>query len=90
MNKLQLQNAYKNALELYGVYSPCWDMAYLHFSQLIFCPENRKSIISQYLFWEEFTKELKMHDIVYYYGIDAFLENYRKAVYGCLKNIEED
>lgn len=89
MNKFQLQTAYQNALELYGVYSPCWDMCYLKFSELIFCPENRKSIISQYLFWEEFTKELNEHGIVYYYGIDTFLEKYKKAVYSCLTNLEE-
>lgn len=38
----------------------------------------------------EFTQELKAAGIIYYYGIDGFLETYKKAVYGCLKNIEED
>lgn len=88
MNKLQLQTAYQNALKLYGVNSVCWDMCYSQFSQLIFCPENRRSIIAQYLFWEEFTKELNMHNITYYCGIDAFLREYKAAVYSCLTNLE--
>jgi len=46
--------------------------------------------LSQNIYLEEFTQELKAAGIIYYYGIDGFLDAYKKAVYGCLKNIEED
>lgn len=84
-----LKTRYKLAVEFYGVKSRLWSSLYMFYSPSVFCKENRKSIISEYLFWEEFTQELKAAGIIYYYGIDGFLEAYKKAVYGCLKNIEE-
>lgn len=64
-------------------------MCYQHYSPSMFCPKNRKSIITQYLYWEELTEELREHGVIYYYGIDEFLKEYKKAVYSCLKNIED-
>lgn len=84
-----LKTRYKLAVEFYGVKSRLWSSLYMFYSPSVFCKENRKSIISEYLFWEEFTQELKAAVIIYYYGIDRFLDAYKKAVYGCLKNIEE-
>lgn len=88
--KENLKARYDLAIEFFGVKSRLWSSLYMFYSPSVFCKENRKSIISEYLFWEEFTQELKAAGIIYYYGIDDFLEAYKKAVYGCLKNIEED
>lgn len=90
MNKDILKARYDLAVEFFGVKSRLWSSLYMFYSPSVFCKENRKSIISEYLFWEEFTLELREAGIVYYCGIDGFLETYRKAVYSCLKNVEED
>lgn len=49
-----------------------------------FCDANKKSIIAMYLEFEEFTLQAKAYDVVYYCGIDDFLESYHDAVYNCL------
>lgn len=84
----ELKARYKMALELFGVNGRLWSMLYCQYSPSVFCMENRKSIISEYLFWEEFVQELQAQGIVYYYGIDDFLKSYKKAVYGCLTHLE--
>lgn len=83
MNKLEEE--YNRALELFGVNCGIWDSFHINFSPYYFCEVNRKSIIAEYLYWESFTKLLREHDFVYYWGIDAFLKEYKKAVYNCLK-----
>ena len=37
-----------------------------------------------YLELEEFTLQAKAYDVVYYCGIDDFLESYHNSVYNCL------
>ena len=39
-------------------------------------------VVGEYLVWEEFVEEAKR--LVYYYGIDLFLKEYKNAVYSCL------
>lgn len=57
MNKKiqELEREYQLMFELYGVQSRMWSMLYENYSNAVFCPENRKDIIQQYLAWEDFT-----------------------------------
>lgn len=83
--KEQLKAEYELLKELYGINSRCWSMIHEHFSRYAFCPENRKSLISEYLTWEDFAERAKKYEVIYYYGIDEFLKEYKNAVYSCLK-----
>lgn len=78
------KDRYKAAAELYGVKCSLWSMIHENFSPSMFCEENRKSIISEYLFWEELVQEMKKENVPYYQGIDIFLQEYKNAVYNCL------
>lgn len=41
------------------------------------------------LMWEEFVEDAKKLGVVYYYGIDLFLKEYKNAVYSCLTGLGE-
>lgn len=82
-----LKEEYDKLCWLFGVKSRMWPMLYEKFSSCVFCDENKKSIIAEYLMWEDFVERAKKLDFVYYYGIDAFLNAYKSAVYSCL-NLE--
>lgn len=84
----ELREEYDNLCATFGVKKGGWHMLYENYHWAIFCPANRRSIIAQYLIWEEFVERAKKHHFTYYYGIDDFLREYRKAVYGCLTNLE--
>lgn len=86
--KEQLKEEYELLKEIYGINSSCWDMIHTNFSRYSFCPQNRKSLISEYLAWEDFVERAKKYGIIYYYGIDEFLKEYKNAVYSCLHNLE--
>lgn len=86
--KEQLKAEYELLKEIYGVSSRCWDMIHENFSRYSFCPQNRKSLISEYLTWEDFVERAKKYGVIYYYGIDEFLKEYKSAVYSCLQNLE--
>ena len=86
--KQEVEEEYKQLKKFYGLNSSCWDMLHTHYSHYAFCPANRKSFISEYLVWEDFVKRAKKYDVVYYYGIDDFLKEYKKAVYSCLTNLD--
>ena len=73
--------------ELFGVSSRCWDMVHLNYSYQMFCPENQKALIAEYLIWEEFIERAQREGFVYYFGIDRFLEQYKLPVYKRL-NVE--
>lgn len=81
----RLEKEYNTALELFGVNCSLWDSVHLNFSPSFFCEANRKGIIAEYLYWETFTELLRRYDFVYYWGIDKFLKEYKKAVYSYLK-----
>ena len=81
----RLEKEYNAALELFGVNCGLWSSFHTNFSPSYFCEANRKRIIAEYLYWESFTELLREHNVVYYWGIDAFLKEYKKAVYSCLK-----
>lgn len=83
-----MEKEYELACELYGVKGRCWDMLYTSYSPSVFCPANRKSIISEYLFWEDFKRRANRKNFIYYWGIDEFLKVYHDAVYSCLTNIQ--
>lgn len=83
----ELNNTYEAMCEIYGVNSRSWDEIHCHFSPYMFCKDNRKSLVAEYLMWEEFVEDAKKYDIPYYIGIDEFLEKYKDAVYNCLTNI---
>ena len=40
--------------------------------------------------WEEFVEDAKKLGVVYYYGIDLFLKEYKNAVYSCLTGLGGD
>lgn len=86
--KEQLEKEYKLLKEIYGINSRCWDMIHKNFSRYAFCSQNRKSLISEYLAWEDFVERAKKCGVVYYYGIDEFLAEYKNAIYSCLQNLE--
>ena len=81
--KQSLEEQYKLLFSLYGIGSRIWDDMYRSFSAYTFCDANKKSIIAMYLELEEFTLQAKAYDVVYYCGIDDFLESYHNAVYNC-------
>lgn len=76
-----MEKEYQMLCELFGVASRCWDMIHLNYSQYVFCPENQKALIAEYLIWEEFVKRAHREGFVYYFGIDEFLEQYKLPVY---------
>lgn len=86
--KQEIEEEYEQLKKLYGLNSSCWDMLHTHYSYYAFCPANRKSFISEYLAWEDFVEKAKKYDVVYYWGIDTFLKEYKKAVYSCLTNLD--
>nr|UVX74766.1 MAG: hypothetical protein [Bacteriophage sp.] len=49
----------------------------------------RKSLIAEYLVWEDFVEDAKKFNVPYYMGIDSFLKEYKNAVYSCLTNLKE-
>ena len=79
----------------FGVYSGAWSMIHEHYSPSMFCIENRHSLIGEYLVWEEFVRECNKYQeitgerIPFYFGILTFLEEYQRAVFNCLKDVEE-
>ena len=84
MQREQLNQEYKLLAEYYGIYSSIWDQIHTRYNRYSFCKENRKSLIAEYLTWEELTERLRKHQIPYYIGIDTFLEKYKDAVYNCI------
>ena len=86
--KQEVEEEYKQLKKFYGLNSSCWNMLHTHYSHYAFCPANRKSFISEYLAWEGFVERAKKYDVVYYFGIDTFLKEYKNAVYSCLTNLD--
>ena len=84
MQREQLKQGYKLLAEYYGIYSSIWDKIHTRYDKYSFCKENRKSLIAEYLTWEELTERLRKYQIPYYIGIDTFLEEYKDAVYNCI------
>lgn len=82
-----MEKQYKLLYEFYEVQSRSWSMLHEQFNAYVFCEANRRSIIAEYLTWEEFVEAAKELNIVYYAGIDTFLRVYKKAVYSCLTNL---
>lgn len=66
---------------LYEVHYRGWDDIHCVYSPSMFCQKNRRSLISEYLAWEEWAERAKPLGIVYYHGIDEFLEEYKDAVH---------
>ena len=69
--KESVERQYELLKELYGIQSSGWSMLHERFNRYVFCEANRKSLIAEYLMWEEDAKKL---GVVYYYGIDLFLK----------------
>lgn len=83
-SKERLEEEYNNLCNLFGIGNGIWDSLYCRFSPSVFCPANRKGIIAQYLLLEEFVTDAKSVNLIYYQGIDCFLEEYKEAVYRML------
>lgn len=88
MTKEYVKERYDLLFELYGVKSRGWSMLHEQFSRYVFCPDNRKLLIAEYLVWEDFVEDAKKFNIPYYMGIDSFLKEYKNAVYSCLTNLQ--
>lgn len=88
MTKEYVKERYNLLFELYGVQSRGWSMLHEQFNRCVFCPDNRKSLIAEYLVWEDFVEDAKKFNIPYYMGIDSFLKEYKNAVYSCLTNLQ--
>ena len=89
------ERKYELMKELYGITSSAWDMLHNPSQYVInacFCPKNQKTIVSEYLEWEDFVEHAKKLGIAYYMGIDSFLRKYHDLVYSKLSidTIEED
>lgn len=82
--KQRLEEQYELLFSLYGIGNILWGDMYGHFNSCVFCDANKKSIIAMYLELEEFALQAKAYGVIYYYGIDDFLESYHDAVYNCL------
>lgn len=78
--KKELEETYKNLCKAFDVHSSGWSMIHEHYSPSMFCRENRLTIVGEYLVWKDFTEDAKRYGVIYYQGIDTFLEEYKHAV----------
>ena len=78
--KEELKQTYSNLASAFGIYSRTWSDLHERYSPCVFCKENRLAIIGEYLVWKDFVERALEYDVVYYAGIDAFLEEYKTAV----------
>lgn len=76
----ELKAIYDHLAEAFGVYCGGWDMIHLRFSPSMYCPDNRLSLTAEYLTWKWFVQCAKQYNVVYYWGIDKFLEEYSSAI----------
>lgn len=88
MTKEYVEERYNLLFELYGVQSRGWSMLHEQFNRYAFCPDNRESLIAEYLVWKDFVEDAKKFNVPYYMGIDNFLKEYKNAVYSCLTNLQ--
>lgn len=84
MSHESVSKTYQLLCEIYGVHSSGWSMLHEKYNWAVFCPENRKSIVAEFLIWDDFVRDAEQYNVVYYYGIDLFLREYRLAVQSCL------
>ena len=55
--KESVERQYELLKELYGIQSSGWSMLHERFNRYVFCEANRKSLIAEYLMWEEFVED---------------------------------
>lgn len=87
--KQELEEEYEHLKALFGL-NRGWDQIHLNFSPWMFCPANQRSLIAEYLIWEEFVERAKEYNLSYYRGIDKFLKEYKEAVYNRVHIDPED
>ena len=80
MTKENLKKYYHNLCEVFGVNSSVWTQLHTNYSPYYFCEENRLAIVGEYLTWLDFVKMAKEKQVVYYWGIDSFLQEYHDAI----------
>lgn len=78
------EKTYKLFFEAFSVDQPFWDMFWKHFDIYVW-KACKRNAIAQYLEWEYLVPHLKDFGITYYSGIDTFLEEWKDAVHGALK-----
>jgi len=76
----ELRTMYAHLAEAFGIYHSSWSQIHENYSPAMFCPANRLQIVGEYLVWKDFVEDAKRYDIMYYHGIDTFLEEYKHAV----------
>lgn len=83
--KQEIEKEYDMLCSIFGIRGSLWDQMHRSPSSYIFCPANQKSFIAEYLMLEDFVERAKKHGVVYYIGIDTFLEKFHDVVYNRLK-----
>lgn len=58
--KESVERQYELLKELYGIQSSGWSMLHERFNRYVFCEANRKSLIAEYLMWEEMLRNFLM------------------------------
>lgn len=84
----QVEEKYNLLIATFDVNCPEWKIVHTKYTPFMFCIANRKAIIAEYLIWEEFVKGAKAINFEYDPLIDSFLNEYKKTVYACLKNVD--
>lgn len=79
--KEQVEEMYEHLCEIFGIGRGLWDVMHSRPSSAKFCPANQKNLIAEYLMLEDFVRQAKKYNVIYYFGIDEFLENYHDVVY---------
>ena len=59
MIKKYVEERYNLLFKLYGVQSRGWSMLHEQFNRYVFCPDNCKSLIVEYLIWEDFVEDAR-------------------------------
>ena len=81
----EFKDMYYHFKKAFQVDSPGWDMIHRIYTPSMFCRDNRLNLTSEYLTWKWIVPYLKQYDIIYYCGIDDFLEEYKNAVESRIK-----
>jgi hypothetical protein len=75
--KESVERQYELLKEFYGIQSSGWSMLHERFNRYVFCEANRKSLIAEYLMWEEFVEDAKKLGWSIIMGLTYFLKNTR-------------
>lgn len=84
MKHKALEKEYRALCIAFGVNSGSRCSLYNESGLYTYYDASKKSLIGEYLVWEDFTERARAVGFVYYSGIDDFLREYRRTVYKSL------